>query len=68
MFKQAHKRPSADNDGVWSLRGIPNHECGLLRAQVLSRLAFAACLCFGVELGLVTDVDARQLSVSARGA
>jgi len=57
MFKQAYKRQRADEDGGWGLRGIPSHECGLLRAQDLCRPAFAACLCFGVEPGLVTDVE-----------
>jgi len=57
MFKQAHKRPRADKDGAWGLRGIPSHEFGLLRAQGLSGLAFVACLCSSVEPGLVTDVE-----------
>ena len=51
-------RKRADANGAGSLRGIPSHVLGLLRAQVLSRLAFAACLCFSFEPGLVTDVDA----------
>jgi len=68
MFKQAHKRQMADKDGAWDSRGIPNHVMGLLRAQVLSCPAFAACLCLGVHLGLVTEVDARQISVSVRSA
>jgi len=66
MFKQSHKRPRADEDGARGLRGITSHEFGHLHAQVLSGLGFAACLCASFELGLVTDVDARHLSVRAK--
>jgi len=66
-FKQSHKRPRADEDGARELRGIPSHEFGLPHAQVLSGLGFAECLCGKFDLGLVTDVDARHLSVRAKG-
>jgi len=67
MLKLAHKRPKADKHEARGLGGIPSHVFGLLRAQVLSGPVFTACLCLSVELGLVTDVDARQSPVSAKG-
>jgi len=42
-----------DQDGAWDLRGIPSHEFGLLRTQVLSRPVFVARLCFSQ----VADVE-----------
>ena len=71
MFELSHKRPRTGEDGARGLVGIPSHVLVFLLAQVLAGAGFAACLCLSIVQGLVVvlggDMDAQELSVSAKG-